>query len=424
MAKKIGWGIAVAIMAIGVTAFAADSRHFSGIQKDIRAVLAGILSPQQMKTLMDFKRIHEEKFPRKPGERPDLFATWKELDLSREQQAQVLKTAGDLVDKIHPSLTAVMETGSGLKRKVLDADPDHAAIKQLSTQLGKEIGEICWNAALSRSQMRSVLTSEQIEIMERLRRQHDLRRKGAIDALPGMAEDFAALWDKLKLTPKQADALSAAHRLIARYRQNQRTARRDEWRADVAKILTSEQVSVVDRFHEKHAAAGGADFLKMREERERFQDELGLTGEQKIKLVRIALDSRARIIPVIQDVMTAAQGLREQVHADIPDRSTLMAAAARLGDAFGQAAGFGAGLIADAREVLTPEQIDLVKEHIARVSDQHLEHAGLLPAKVHEWIAFLHELGLSPMQKDQVVKLISEKHETQRARHLGMKSLF
>ena len=424
MVKKIGLGIVAAIIVIGVAVFAADSRHFSGLPKDIRTVLRGILSPQQISTLMDFRRDHAEKFHREGDARPDLFNTWKELDLSEEQQGQLFKIAGDLVDKTHPYLTTMIETGTELKRKVLVGDPHHPAINQLSTQLGTEIGETLWNLALARSQIRSVLTPEQIKVMEQHHGKHDLRMKSVIDALPGMAEDLAALWSELKLRPNQADALEAAHRLITKYRQNQHIKRHDEWRADIAKVLTSDQMAVADRFHEQHVAKGGLHFLKMGEGRERFHDELGLTGEQKIKLVQIVLDRRARIIPAIQGVMNAAGVLRDQVHADIPDRSALMAAAATLGDAVGQAACVGAGLMADAREVLTPEQMHLVKRQINNHLDQHLEHARIMPAKLHELIEFVNELGLTPEQKDQVVKLIAEKHEAQRAKHHGTKRFF
>ncbi len=171
MVKKIGLGIVAAIIVIGVTVYAADSRHFNGLQKDIRTVFKGILSPRQISTLMDFRRDHAEKFHRKADARPDLFKTWKELDLSEEQQGQLIKIAGDLVDKTHPYLMTMIETGAELKRKVLDVNvlclndgnPHHPAINQLSTRLGTQIGEISWNLALARSQVRSLLTPEQIE---------------------------------------------------------------------------------------------------------------------------------------------------------------------------------------------------------------------------------------------------------------------
>ena len=424
MAKKIGLGIVAAMVVIGVTVFAADGLHFSGLQKDIRAVVKGILSPQQISTLMDFRRDHHEKFHRKESERPDLFKTWKELDLSEKQQEQLLRIAGEAVDKTHRYLMTVIETGSELKTNVLEGNPHPPAINRLSARLGTEIGELFWNLALVRSQARSVLTPEQIGIVGQRHGRHGLRLKTAIDALPDMAEDLASLWGELKLTPNQADALEAAHRLVTRYRQNQHIKQHDEWRADIAKILTSEQLAVADRFHEKQVATGGAYFLKRSEQRERFRDALGLMGEQKIKLVQIALDRRGRIVPSIQDVMNAAGALRDQVHADIPDRSALMDAAVRLGDAIGRAAGVGAELMADARDVLTTEQVDRVKGHLNDRLDQHLGHARTMPARVHELIDFLDELGLTPEQKDQVVRLIAEKREAQRAGHYGMKRVF
>jgi Spy/CpxP family protein refolding chaperone len=424
MVKKIGWGIVAGIVAIGVTVFAADGRHFSDLQKDIRTILKGILSPQQISTLMDFRRNHHDMFHWKAGERPDLFKTWKQLDLSEEQQEQLLGIAGATVDKTHPYLLTVIETGSELKRKVLEGNPHDPAINQLSTQIGTEIGEAIWNLALMRSQTRSVLTPKQIQIMEQHHSEHDLHLRSTIQALPEMAEDFATLWSELKLTPNQMDALEAVHRVVTRYRQNQRIKRHNEWRADIANILTSQQLAVANRFHEKQVAESSTDFLKMAKEREWLQDALGLTGEQKIKLVQIALDRRAQIVEAIQDVANTVGDLQEQIHAEIPDRNALMVAAARLGDAIGHATGVGAGLVADAREVLTTEQLDLIKEYTNNHLDQHLEHARIIPAKFHELIDFLNELGLTPDQKDKVVKLIAEKHGVRRVKHHGMKRFF
>ena len=421
MTKKIGWGIVAAIVVIGVTVFAADALNFRDLQKDIRTVLNGILSPQQISTLIDFRRDHAEKFHWKAGEPADLFQTWKDLYLTEGQQEELVRIADTLVDKTHPYLMTVIETGSGLKRKVLDGDPYDQEIKQLSTRLGTEIGETLWNLALVHSQARTVLTPEQIEIMEQHRSKHDLHLKNAIQTLPVMAEDLAVLWSDLKLTPNQVNALEAVHRVVTRYRQDQLVKRHDEWRADIAKILTPEQLAIADRFHEKQVADHRAYFLKRAEERERFRNELGLTGEQKIKLIQIALDRRARIIQAIQDISNAAEELRKQVHSDIPDRGTLMAAAAGLGDAIGYAAVFGAEFMADAKAVLTTEQLDLLQSHINHRLDQHLEHARIVPAKFHELIGFLDELNLTPEQKDQIVKWIAEKHKEQRGKHPGMK---
>jgi len=423
MSKKIGWGIMASIVVIGMTVFAADSWYFGDLQKDIRTVLNGILSPQQISTLMDFRRGHVEKFHWRVGEHPDLYKTWKDLDLSEEQQGQLVRIAGAGVDETYPYLMTVIETGSELKRKVLEGDPDHPEIKQLSTRLGKEIGETLWNLALVRSQARAVLTPEQIEIMEQHRSKHDLHLKSAIQALPDMAEDLAALWSELKLAPNQVDALEAVHRVVTTYRQNQHVKWHDEWRADVAKTLTSEQLAVANRFHEKHVGEGRAHFLKGAEERERFHDELGLTGEQKIKLVQITLNHRSRIVLVIQDVANAAGGLQRHVHADIPDRDALMASAARFGDAIGYAAAVGVELMADAKEVLTTEQVDLLKSYINNHLDQHLEHARNLPAKFHELIDFLDELDLTHEQKDHIVKLIAEKHKEQKPKCHRIKSV-
>ena len=423
MAKKIGLGMAAAVIVISVTVFAADRLYFIGLQKDIRTIIQGILSPGQISTLIDFRRKQVERFEAKEGEPPDLFQTWKKLDLTDEQQKQLLKIAGGLADEVHPYLMAAIETAGELTRKVLEGDSLDREINPLSARLGSELGEIFWNLARAHSGAKAVLTAKQIEIMEQNRSEHDLRIKSLIRDLPGMAEDLAALWTALQLMPNQADALETVHRLIMRYMQNERVKQHTEMRADMANILTADQLALADGFYERQIG-DAAVLLQMGEERERFLEALGLTGEQKIKLVRMALDRRARIVSSVQDVLNAVGRLREQVHARIPDRSALMAAAAGLGSVIGQAAGVRAGLLADVKEVLTTEQTDLVRGHINSHFDQHLERARMMPAKVHDLIDFLNELGLTPGQKDQVVTLIAERHKAQRARHEGMKRLF
>jgi hypothetical protein len=259
--------------------------------------------------------------------------------------------------------------------------------------------------------------------MEHHRSERDLRMKGLIRDLPGIAEDFAALWTDLQLTSNQADALATVHRLIARKMKNEQVRQHDEMRADMAKILTADQRVLADRFFERRIG-DRAVWYQTGEERERFLEALGLTGDQKIKLVRVVFDHRTAIVPSLQDVLNAVGRLREQVDAEVLDRSALMAATAELGHVIGRAAGSGAELIADLNEVLTTEQTDLVREHINSLFGHHFEHARRMPVKVHELIDFLRELGLTPGQKDQVVKRIAETHRAQWTRHEEMKRLF
>ena len=272
MAKKIGLGMAAVVIVIGVTVFAADRLYFIGLQKDIRTIIQGILSPGQISTLIDFRRKQVEKFEPKEGEPPDLFQTWKKLDLTEEQQKQLLKIADGLADEVHPYLMAAIETASELTRKVLEGDSLDPEINPLSARLGSELGEIFWNLARARSGAKAVLTAKQIEIMEQHRSEHDLRMKGLIRDLPGMAEDLAALWTALQLTPNQADALETVHRLIMRYVQNEQVKQHNEMRADMAKILTADQLALADRFHERQIGKTGRILLQMGEERERFLD--------------------------------------------------------------------------------------------------------------------------------------------------------
>jgi Spy/CpxP family protein refolding chaperone len=425
MAKKIGWGILAVILIMGVSGFAADTGYLGDLPKDLTTVLKGILSPQQISILMKFWRDHGKGFHGKGSERPDLFKAWKELNLSEEQQRQLLKISGDTVDKVHPYVMTMIATGTELTRKVIAGDPTDPSINELSAQFGKETGEMLWQMALVRGEARSLLTPDQIEILQQHRRQHDLLLKTRVDALPRMAEELAVLWSELNLTPSQMDGLSAVHRLMRTQRRNQHIRQHEEWKVDMEKILTPDQIRIAERFHDKQIAQGEAHFIKVSDERDRFCQDLGLTGEQKIGLLQIALEKRPRIVPSIQKIMNASADLRDQVHSDILDRKALMAAAAKLGDAIGQAAGVGAMFMNDAKEVLTTEQIELVREHMDSRIERHVEQVRIIPAKVHEVIELIDELGLTPEQKDLVVKVITQRHRDRRSNeHHGITKFF
>ena len=117
MAKKIGWAVVGVILALAVSVFAADVGYLGNLPRDLATIMRGILSPRQISTLMDFRRDHGKDFHLEGKTTPDLFKTWKELNLSEEQQERLLQVAGDLADKAHPYLMSAIETGVELKAK-------------------------------------------------------------------------------------------------------------------------------------------------------------------------------------------------------------------------------------------------------------------------------------------------------------------
>jgi Spy/CpxP family protein refolding chaperone len=280
-----------------------------------------------------------------------------------------------------------------------------------------------WKATLVHTDARAVLIPEQIKIFDQHRAGRRSPAKSAIDALPELADELATLWSKLELSPNQVDALGVVLKFVMRHKHSQHRERHEDVRADIEKILTPEQWAIAVRFHDGHVAEFEARFLKMAEERERFHDALDLTGEQKIEVVRIVLGDRARIASVIREVAVAAKGLHEAAHGEPPDRAAAVAAGERFGDAMGHAAALGAGLVASARDVLTQEQMDVLQTHVNRHLQGHLEHARIIPARVHEVIGFLNELNLTAEQKDRIVALIAEKHAQHHGRQRAMKGL-
>jgi Spy/CpxP family protein refolding chaperone len=91
-------------------------------------------------------------------------------------------------------------------------------------------------------------------------------------------------------------------------------------------------------------------------------DELGLTGDQRIALKKLFKDHRKDIQPLAKGVMIKGRALRELVLAETPDPAAIRQASAELGNAIADAAVQASVLAQEARPILTPEQVNKLKE--------------------------------------------------------------
>ena len=91
-------------------------------------------------------------------------------------------------------------------------------------------------------------------------------------------------------------------------------------------------------------------------------DELGLTGDQRIALKKLFKDHRKDIQPQAEGVMIKGRALRELILAETPDPAAIRQASAELGTTIGDAAVQASVLAKEARSILTPEQVNKLKE--------------------------------------------------------------
>jgi Spy/CpxP family protein refolding chaperone len=93
--------------------------------------------------------------------------------------------------------------------------------------------------------------------------------------------------------------------------------------------------------------------------------ELNLTTEQRDGIREIVLAHRAEIAAVARPVVEKRRALREAVMADDPSPRKIRRAAEDLGDAVADAAVLAAKIKGEIAEILSPEQLRLIKEHLA-----------------------------------------------------------
>ena len=91
-------------------------------------------------------------------------------------------------------------------------------------------------------------------------------------------------------------------------------------------------------------------------------DELGVTGEQRVALKKLFKDHRNEIQPLAKGVMMKGRALRELILAETPDPAAVRQASAELGNAIADAAVQASILAQEARSILTPEQVNKLKE--------------------------------------------------------------
>ena len=113
-----------------------------------------------------------------------------------------------------------------------------------------------------------------------------------------------------------------------------------------------------------------------------LRSDLNVTAEQRVKLIGIAKDHHSEIQPAVKNLSLAARNLRDRTISDNPQESEIRSAANELGKVIGDAAVLASKGIREAKTVMTPDQLALVKRFLAdddRARDNFLEELKKLP---------------------------------------------
>jgi len=92
-----------------------------------------------------------------------------------------------------------------------------------------------------------------------------------------------------------------------------------------------------------------------------FRD-LNLTQGQRTQIRQVLAEHMTEVELAARLLVEGHRALRDEVLAESPDRAAIRQAGTDLGDAIGSAAVVAADIVADIRRILTPEQVERIRE--------------------------------------------------------------
>jgi Spy/CpxP family protein refolding chaperone len=110
-----------------------------------------------------------------------------------------------------------------------------------------------------------------------------------------------------------------------------------------------------------------------------LRSELGITADQKKKIIGIVKSRRDEIRPVVNSVLEKRRALRDAVLNKPGDETAIRGAANEMGKAIGDAAVLASKVVAQVKPALTPQQIERIEKFRAdtqKATDDWLEQMG------------------------------------------------
>ena len=93
-----------------------------------------------------------------------------------------------------------------------------------------------------------------------------------------------------------------------------------------------------------------------------LSEELGLTDDQRAAIKDLIRSHRDEIKPLVKAVIAKKRALQELALGEDPDPAAIRQASADLGTAIAEAAVLGSSLAQQAKSILTPEQLNRLRE--------------------------------------------------------------
>ncbi len=110
-----------------------------------------------------------------------------------------------------------------------------------------------------------------------------------------------------------------------------------------------------------------------------LRSELGITADQKKKIIEIVKSHRDEIRPVVKTILEKRRTLREAVVNKPGDEPAIRGAAAEMGKAIGDAAVLASKVVAQVRPVLTSQQIERIEKFrvdTRKATDEWVDQMG------------------------------------------------
>jgi hypothetical protein len=406
MLKHIGFAIVLVSLVAGVAIWSTPAVGVS--KQDIKRVIQGILSPDQISTLIGQHRDFRDQYSTFRPTPPDLGQIWQELQLNEKQVGQVLRLADSKIDEIMPALLALGSTGQEATGILFAADQNNPQIPVIAEQMAQKLANLAEKLRAIQGQAQPLLSEAQWRILEAHHLEHRQQLLDRLTKLPEISAALAAGWEKLQLSPQQIDALTILHTWGARNKFDQLAAAHSELQRGIETIITPQQQPLFQELASLYGPAGAEHFRKKFATHEQFRTKLQLSGEQKSALIQIVITNRQNLVSAVQGLGMAAIKLHQVDGEDIPtEQGQGITAKDALSRSLDQILRIGSGLMAEANQVLTTTQGGLLRNHVQQEWAAHLETAENLSSKLHDGTKRLAALQLSPEQLGQILALVT-----------------
>ncbi len=412
--KRIRFSIMVLSAALLISMLLPGS-SVAGKEKECREKAQGgrhNLTREQIMVLKEFQKSHRDQ-RQKDLEKmliwdEDLLNALDKIDLSKEQEDALIKIVSSRESLFLTYADPITKDGIALKNSIVADNVKDKAILDNSDKLAKDIGEGAIELSKMVKEARQTLTPEQWAVVEDLIKKGQAEGDDILKGMPKQVEDLIALWGELDLSLEQIDSLIRWRHFAERMQEN--LARHQEHRIwhELRRILTHEQMKIVKAYVQPRQTEMEKKQHQEIESAVKLYHDLGLSKEQMDQLFKLVEDKKAEIIKDADEVARSGFKLRDEVLARNSDPSKMLAAAKLLGidGGIGKASLLGAEMVKQARQILTPEQFNLVLANVDEVQAEIEKGVKRTPEEINAGIKLWDDLNLTPAQKQKLKKLI------------------